>query len=69
MDEDMLDDMGGTPTPMNANRAQQAYAAARGDKRKRKVGSTAVGVFVGVLRCAVLGAGMLWSMLERQPAN
>jgi hypothetical protein len=38
MEDDMMDDMGGTPTPMNAgNRAQQAYAAGR-DKRKRKVG-------------------------------
>jgi hypothetical protein len=33
-----MDDMGGTPTPMNAgNRAHPAYAAGR-DKRKRKVG-------------------------------
>lgn len=37
VDEELMDDMGGTPTPMNAaNRAQQAYAAGR-DKRKRKV--------------------------------
>lgn len=36
-----MDDMGGTPTPMNAaNRAQQAYAAAGRDKRKRKVRSS-----------------------------
>jgi hypothetical protein len=58
MDEDMLDDMGGTPTPMNANRAQQAYAAARGDKRKRKVGSRTVGLAVGVL----------WPQLEHPTA-
>ncbi len=38
VDEDLMDDMGGTPTPMNANRAQQAYAGAARDKRKRKVG-------------------------------
>lgn len=39
VEEDLMDDMGGTPTPMNAaNRAHQAYAAAGRDKRKRKVG-------------------------------
>jgi hypothetical protein len=55
MDEDMLDDMGGTPTPMNANRAQQAYAAARGDKRKRKVGNAA-GVCLGCRLMSMLQA-------------
>lgn len=41
VEEDLMDDMGGTPTPMNAaNRAQQAYAAAGRDKRKRKVRSS-----------------------------
>jgi len=40
MEDEIMDDMGGTPTPMNAaNRAHQAYAAGR-DKRKRKVGMT-----------------------------
>lgn len=41
MDDEMMDDMGGTPTPMNAaNRAHQAYPGGR-DKRKRKVGKVA----------------------------